>query len=67
MRSETMTFNDKRSFEPLEQTVQACSAGESQEAPQVRLRSYLALLREIDRLTTSLDEEIPTDEIGQSS
>jgi multidrug resistance protein MdtO len=54
-------------FERLEETVQACCAGESQEAPQVRVRSFLALLREIDRLTTSLDEEIPTDEIGQSS
>jgi len=54
-------------FERLEQTVQTCSPGESQEAPQVRLRSYLSLLREIDRLTTSLDEDIPTDEIGQSS
>jgi len=54
-------------FERLEQTVQACCAGESQEAPQVRVRSFLALLREIDRLTISLDEEIPTDEIDQSS
>jgi len=54
-------------FERLERTVQACCAGESLEAPQVRVRSVLALLREIDRLTTSLDEEIPTDEIGQSS
>jgi multidrug resistance protein MdtO len=53
-------------FERLEQTVQACWAGESQEAPQIRLRSFLALLRETDRLTTSLDEEISTDEIGQS-
>ena len=54
-------------FERLEQTVQACCAGESEEAPQIRLRSFLALLREIDRLTTSLDDEIRTDEIGQSS
>jgi multidrug resistance protein MdtO len=53
-------------FERLEETVQACCSGESQEAPQARVQSFLALVREIDRLTTSLDEEIPADEIRQS-
>jgi multidrug resistance protein MdtO len=54
-------------FERLELTVSTCYAGESQEAARVRLRSFLALLREIDRLTTTIDEEIPTEEIGQRS
>jgi multidrug resistance protein MdtO len=53
-------------FERLELTVSTCYAGESQEAAQV-LQSFLALLREIDRLTTTIDEEIPTEEIGQRS
>jgi len=57
----------RNALERLEQTVQAYCDGESEEAPRVRVRSFLALLREIDRLTTSLDEEMPTGEIGQSS
>jgi multidrug resistance protein MdtO len=54
-------------FERLEQTIKACSAQEPREAARVRFQSFLALVREIDRLTTSLDEEISTDQIGQSS
>lgn len=46
------------SFERLEETVQACCAGESQRASEVRVQSFLALVGEIDRLTTSLGEEI---------
>jgi hypothetical protein len=55
------------SFEDLEQTAEVWCAPEPREAPQVRVQSFVALVREIDRLTTSLDEEIPTEEIGRSS
>jgi multidrug resistance protein MdtO len=48
------------SLENLEQTVEACSAAEPQQMPQARVQSFIALLRGIDRLTTSLDEEIAT-------
>jgi multidrug resistance protein MdtO len=54
------------SFEHLQQTTKACCAQEPREAAQVRFQSFLALVREIDRLTTSLDEEIATEDIGQS-
>jgi multidrug resistance protein MdtO len=54
------------SFEHLQQTIKACCAQEPREAAQVRFQSFLALVREIDRLTTSLDEEIATEDIGQS-
>jgi multidrug resistance protein MdtO len=49
------------SFEDLEQTVQACCAPEAQELPSVPIQSFLALVREIDRLTTALAEEIATE------
>jgi multidrug resistance protein MdtO len=52
-------------FERLEETVQECCAAEPQEAHRARIRSFLALLREIDRLTTSLDGEIRTAESKQ--
>jgi multidrug resistance protein MdtO len=49
------------SFEHLEQTVQACCAEEPQGVSPVRIHSFLVLVRGIDRLTTSLAEEIVTE------
>jgi multidrug resistance protein MdtO len=46
------------SLEHLEQTVQGCCAKEPQQLPAARVHSFLALLRGIDSLTTSLAEEI---------
>lgn len=50
----------RESFEQLEQTVHGFREGEPQQLPGFRVQSFLALLRGIDGLTTSLAEEIST-------
>ena len=55
------------SFEDLEQAVRACCVPEPQQLPQEPLQSFLALVREIDRLATSLAEEIAAAESDQFS
>jgi len=55
------------SFEDLEQAVRACCAPEPEPLPQAPLHSFLALVREIDRLASSLAEEIAAEESERSS
>jgi multidrug resistance protein MdtO len=50
------------SFEDLEQTVQACCAPSPRRSPQEPVQSFLALVREIERLTASLADEITSEE-----
>jgi multidrug resistance protein MdtO len=50
----------RESFEQLEQTAHGFREGQPQQLPGFRVQSFLALLRGIDGLTTSLVEEIST-------
>jgi multidrug resistance protein MdtO len=48
------------SLQLLEHTIQACSTEESKQFPEVRIQTFVTLMRRIDELTTLLAEGITT-------